>query len=65
MRRGKSTRTPENRKSVIDDIALPNDNVACTAAGASADVDGIFDDEPMCMLTTVSVSSHAAKNGFQ
>ncbi len=36
-----------------------------TAAGASADVDGIFDDEPMCMQTTVSVSSHAARNGSQ
>jgi hypothetical protein len=30
-----------------------------------ADVDGIFDDEPMCMHTTVSVSAHAAKNGSQ
>ena len=36
-----------------------------TAAGASADVDGIFDDDPMCMHTTVSVSSHAARNGSQ
>ncbi len=25
-----------------------------TAGGASSDVDGIFEDEPMCMLTTVS-----------
>ena len=30
-----------------------------------ADVLGIFDDEPMCMLMTVSVSSHAARNGSQ
>ena len=29
------------------------------------DVDGIFDDEPMCMLTTTPVSSQAAKNGSQ
>ena len=36
-----------------------------TAGGASADVDGIFDDEPMCMHTTVFVSSHAARNGSQ
>ena len=33
--------------------------------GASGDVAGIFDDEPMCMQTTVSVSSHAWKNGSQ
>src|SRR3954464_9096954 len=36
-----------------------------TAAGASFDVDGICDDEPMCMLMTVPVSLHAAKNGSQ
>ncbi len=33
--------------------------------GESGDVDGIFDDEPMCMQTSVSVSWHAAKNGSQ
>src|SRR3954468_18369561 len=42
-----------------------NVSVEPTAAGASFDVDGIFDDEPMCMLMTVPVSSHAAKNGSQ
>ena len=26
---------------------------------------GIFDDEPMCMQTTVCVSSHAVKKGSQ
>ena len=36
-----------------------------TMNGASGDVDGMRDDEPMCMLTTVSVSSHALKKGFQ
>jgi hypothetical protein len=36
-----------------------------TAAGASADVDGIFELDPMCMQTTVSVSAHAPKNGSQ
>ena len=29
--------------------------------GASGDVCGIFDDEPMCMQMTVSVSSQAAE----
>ena len=36
-----------------------------TAGGASFEVDGIFDDEPMCMHTTVPVSAHAWKNGSQ
>ena len=46
-------------------MALLNVSVEPTAGGASGDVDGIFDDEPMCMLTTVPVSSHASKNGSQ
>ncbi len=33
--------------------------------GASGDVAGIRDDEPMCMHTTVPVSSQAWKNGSQ
>jgi len=36
-----------------------------TAGGASPEVEGILDEEPMCMLTTVSVSAQAAKNGSQ
>ena len=63
LRSGNSTSTPENRKSHIEPMALLNDSVACTAAGASGDVAGIFDEEPMCMQITVSVSSHAVKNG--
>ena len=46
-------------------MALPNVSVEPTAAGASVEVDGIFDDEPMCMLMTVLVSSQARKNGSQ
>src|SRR3954468_13710925 len=57
--------TPLNRKSVIDAIALLKLNVAATATGASPDVAGICDDEPMCMHTTVLVSWHAMKNGSQ
>ena len=44
---------------------FPNVNVSATAAGASGPVAGIFDDDPTCMLITVLVSSHAAKNGSQ
>ena len=53
------------RKSIIDDIALPNASVALTDGGASGDAAGIFDDEPMCIATTVPVPAHAAKNGSQ
>src|SRR5512141_1461741 len=36
-----------------------------TASGASGDVVGIVDDEPMCMLTIVSVSWHASHSTSQ
>src|ERR1700722_20341774 len=58
-------RPPENKKSHSDDMALPKLSDAATATGASAEVAGIFDDEPMCMQPTVWVSSHAAKKGSQ
>jgi hypothetical protein len=46
-------------------MALPNPRVAVTDGGASADVAGIREDDPMCMQTTVPVSAQAAKNGSQ
>src|SRR6201986_2321725 len=62
---GWRTRTPDIRKSINDDIALPNARVALTDGGASGDAAGIFDDDPMCIATTVRVSAHAAKKGSQ
>src|SRR3954471_16288672 len=56
---------PENSQSLMDAMALLKLSVACTAAGASGDADGIDDDEPMCMLIHTSLASHAAKNGSQ
>jgi hypothetical protein len=44
-------------------MALPKERVVATPPGASAEVAGILDDEPMCMHTTVEVSWQAAKNG--
>ncbi len=44
-------------------MAFPNDRVAWTAGGASDEVAGILEDEPMCMQTTVPVSAHVARNG--
>jgi hypothetical protein len=52
-------------KSTIEYMAFECVSVEPTAGGASAEVDGIFDDEPMCMLTTVPVSAQARKNGSQ
>src|SRR5438094_4810766 len=63
FRSGYRTSRPDIRKSISDDMALPNASVALTDGGASGDAAGIFDDEPMCMATTVPVSAQAAKNG--
>jgi len=52
-------------KSTMDDMALPNVNAEATSAGASGDVEGIFDDEPMCIWMDTPCSAHAAKNGSQ
>ena len=59
------TKTPLNRKSTSEKVALVWVSVEPTAGGASADVDGIFDDDPMCMLTIVCVSAQAWKKGSQ
>ena len=53
---GNRTSTPENRKSVSDAMALPKLSVAAPRPARRRDVAGIFDDEPMCMHTTVPVS---------
>ena len=62
---GKRTSTPENRKSASDAIELLNDSMMSVDGGASGDAAGIFDDEPMCMHSTVRVSSHIANSGSQ
>ena len=59
------TKTPLKRKSTSEKVALVWVRVEPTAGGASADVEGILDDEPMCMLTMVLVSAQARKNGSQ
>ena len=52
-------------QSTIEKQQLANVSVEPTAGGASGDVDGIFEPDPMCMLIVVPVSSQAAKNGSQ
>src|SRR4029079_13694313 len=51
--------------SHIEPIAFENVSVDDTMNGESGEVDGIFDDDPMCMQSVVSVSWSAAKNGSQ
>src|SRR4051794_3872349 len=46
-------------------MAFENVSVELTMNGASGDVAGMRDDEPMCMQTTVSVSSQAWNSGSQ
>src|SRR5688572_435912 len=62
---GNCTSLPEKSQSLIDAMALLNDSVAATATGASPEVAGMRDDEPMCMQITVLVSWQAAMNGSQ
>ena len=62
---GKRCNTPEKRKSHSDAMALLNESDAATATGASGDVAGIRDEEPMCMHTTVFVSAQARNSGSQ
>ena len=47
------------RKSISEDMALAKPSVALTDGGASGEAPGIFDEEPMCMATTVPVSAQA------
>ena len=49
----------------MDPIAFAKVMVEETEKGASGEVDGIFEEDPMCMQITVSVSWHAVKKGSQ
>src|SRR3954465_11376757 len=65
FRCGNRSKVPDNSQSVIDMYALSDVNAVVTPAGASALVRCITEPDPMCMQTTVFVSSHAAKSGSQ
>src|SRR5580704_5546084 len=62
---GKRTSSPENNQSASP--CSPNSWVSAeeTAGGASGEVDGIFEPDPLCMQITVPVSSQARTNGSQ
>ena len=66
MLRGMSFCTvSDNKKSTSENIELVHTSVEPTAPGASSDVDGMVEDDPMCMHTTVPVSSQARNSGSQ
>src|SRR5258705_6038435 len=52
----------DHTKSAAACTMLIGESVMSTLIGASSAVITIFDDDPMCTFTTVSTSSHVAKN---
>ena len=56
---GNRDSVPENTQSHSEPCAFCAYSDIDVASGASGDVLGIFDEEPMCIETVVSVSSHA------
>ena len=62
---GKRSSLPLISQSTIEKQQLAKVMVEPTAGGASAEVDGIRLEEPMCMAMTVPVSSQAWRNGSQ
>src|SRR5438874_8981163 len=59
---GNFTGTVDHTKSAAACTMLMGESVISTSIGASSAVITIFDDDPMCTLTTVPSSSHVAKN---
>ena len=51
---------PENTQSHSDPSAFCELSAMVVASGASGEVDGMVDDEPMCIETVVSVSWQAS-----
>ena len=57
---GKRSSVRENTQSHTEPCAFCELSDIDTASGASSEVVGIDDDEPMCIDTVVSVSTHAS-----
>src|SRR5580700_10243240 len=60
---GNRAKVPEMIQSTMEPMAFWNVRMELTMNGESGEVEGIFDDDPICMLMTVSVSSQACRNG--
>ncbi|CAM5263458.1 hypothetical protein STANM309S_06332 [Streptomyces tanashiensis] len=65
LRFGKRSNLPLISQSTIEKQQFAKVMVEPTAGGASAEVDGIRLEEPMCIAMTVPVSSQARKKGSQ
>src|ERR1700722_8037657 len=65
MSSGKRSSVAEKMKSSIEPIAFWNVSVELMINGASGAVEGIRDDDPMCMQRIVDVSWQAANTGSQ
>src|SRR5690242_21916485 len=65
LRFGKRSNLPLISQSTMEKQQLAKVMVEPTAGGASAEVDGIREEEPMCMAMTVPVSSQARRKGSQ
>src|SRR5437588_8466130 len=61
---GKRNGTFANNQSTAAAMLAPNSTVTASG-GAPSDAVGVVPDEPKCRQSTVSVSSHARKNGSQ
>ena len=62
---GTSSATLDHTRSAAACTMLIGESVISTSIGASSAVITIFDDDPMCMFTTMPSSSHVAKNWSQ
>src|ERR1700677_568687 len=62
---GERGRIPDSSQSARAAVALSEVSDIVTLNGASGEVEVKVDEEPMCILTTVFVSAHAAKKGSQ
>ncbi len=62
---GKRSNLPLISQSTMEKQQLAKVMVEPTAGGASAEVEGIREEEPMCIAITVPVSSQARRKGSQ
>ena len=56
---------PEKTQSTTEPCAFCEESAIEVDSGASGQVVGMVEDEPMCMEIVESVSSQAARNGSQ
>jgi len=65
LRSGNRLGNPEYNQSTAAEMAYAKNRTPWTSGGASSVVDGDEPEDPICRLTTVPVSAHAAMMGSQ